>query len=257
MATTARSRSTRDRPAKPPLSEQAIVDAGLEICRAEGLDAVTMRRVAAALDTGAASLYVYVRNRDQLVDAMVDRAFGEIELVVPDPANWREQLFAILDRFRAVLEAHPGMATMLVGVPTAGGEGPAAGAIDDNGLAGMENLLALLDVGGIDPQGAAWACDILMLIVAATATEADIRRAAGYLTDEDFAQAVQHLHTTFSGLPVQRFPQIVAHADELVTGDGARRFRFAIETFLDGLVARAARVRAAEAAEAAEAAQRV
>ena len=248
MSTTARSRSTRDRPAKTPLSEQAIVDAGLEICRAEGLAAVTMRRVAAALDTGAASLYVYVRNRDELVDLMVDRAFGQIEPVEPDQAQWREQLFEILDRFRAVLEAHPGMAAMLAGVPTAGADTPAVGAVDDNGLAGMENLLALLQAGGIDRQGAAWACDILMLIVAATANEADIRRAAGYNSPGDFAHAVQHLHAIFSGLSVERFPLIVAHADELVTGDGDDRFRFGIETFLDGLVARAARVRAGQRA---------
>ena len=246
MSTTARSRSTRDRPAKTPLSEHAIVEAGLEICRAEGLDAVTMRRVAAALDTGAASLYVYVRNRDDLVDAMVDRAFGEVAPVTPDPQRWREQLFEMLNRFRAVLEAHPGMATMLVGVPTAGRDDPAGGPIDDSGFAGMENLLALLRAGGIDRQGAAWACDILMLIVAATATETDIRRAAGYVTREDFAGAVAHLRAIFSGLPVQRFPLIVAHADELVAGDGDDRFRFAIETFLDGLVARAARLRAAD-----------
>jgi AcrR family transcriptional regulator len=248
MATTARSRSTRDRPAKTPLSERAIVDAGLAICRAEGLAAVTMRRVAAALDTGAASLYVYVRNRDELVDAMIDRAFGEITPVVPDPARWREQVFGMLDGFRAVLEAHPGMAALLAGVPTAGGDDPAGYTVEDNGLAGMENLLSLLQAGGIDRQSAAWACDAMMLIVAATATEADIRRAAGFTTADDFAETVQRLHTTFSGLPVERFPQIVAHADELVTGDGDDRFRFAIETFREGLVARAARVRTAHRA---------
>jgi AcrR family transcriptional regulator len=47
-------RSTRDRPAKPALSREAVVDAGLHVLRAEGIDAVTMRRVAAALDTGPA-----------------------------------------------------------------------------------------------------------------------------------------------------------------------------------------------------------
>ena len=56
----ARQRSTRDRPAKPPLSVDAVVDAALAVLQADGLEAVTMRRVAAALDTGAASLYVYV-----------------------------------------------------------------------------------------------------------------------------------------------------------------------------------------------------
>jgi AcrR family transcriptional regulator len=52
MATSPRSR--RDRPAKPALSREAIVDAGLAIVREEGIDALTMRRLAQALDTGPA-----------------------------------------------------------------------------------------------------------------------------------------------------------------------------------------------------------
>jgi hypothetical protein len=59
-----RHRSTRDRPAKTPLSEDAVVDAVLAILRSDGLEAVTVRRVAHALDTGAASLYVYVSGRE-------------------------------------------------------------------------------------------------------------------------------------------------------------------------------------------------
>ena len=73
MNTSVRHRSTRDRPAKAPLSEEAIVDAALAILKSEGLEAVTMRRVAAALDTGAASLYVYVSGREGLLQAMLDR----------------------------------------------------------------------------------------------------------------------------------------------------------------------------------------
>ncbi len=73
-----RHRSTRDRPAKAPLSEDAVVDAALAILRSDGLDAVTMRRVAAALDTGAASLYVYVSGREGLFQAMLDRVTASI-----------------------------------------------------------------------------------------------------------------------------------------------------------------------------------
>src|SRR6185437_5949243 len=73
-------RSTRDRPAKPPLSKDAIVDAALAILRAEGLGAVSMRRVAAALDTGPGSLYVYVSGRDGLLAEMSDRITATIEL---------------------------------------------------------------------------------------------------------------------------------------------------------------------------------
>ena len=83
-------RSTRDRPAKAPLSREAVVDAGLSVLRRAGLDAVTMRAVAAELDTGAASLYVYVANRDELLNQMFDAVASEVDLgPEPDPACWR------------------------------------------------------------------------------------------------------------------------------------------------------------------------
>src|ERR1700761_5081101 len=91
-------RSTRDRPAKAPLSERVIVEAALEILRADGLDAVTMRRVAAELDTGPPSLYVYIRGRDELRAAMLDRVSATIALEHPDPDRWREQVHSLLDR---------------------------------------------------------------------------------------------------------------------------------------------------------------
>jgi len=221
-----RPRSTRDRPAKAPLSENAIVDAALAITRAEGLDAVTMRRVAAALDTGAASLYVYVRNRDELLRAMMDRVAGTVPPIAPDQERWREQVHDLMCGLRDALEAHPGLASVLTGEPPT----------TENALAGAESLLGILLAGGIAPQDASWAVDILMLIVTATATEADIRRASG---DGDFD--IFRIRDTFEGLSPTRFPLLVGHASELIAGTGDERFRFAIDTFLDGLAARAAR----------------
>jgi AcrR family transcriptional regulator len=224
-------RSTRDRPAKAPLSENAIVDAALAITRAEGLDAVTMRRVAAELDTGAASLYVYVRNRDELLRAMLDRVAGTVPRVASEPGRWREQVHDLMRGFRDALEAYPGLASVLTGdVPTT-----------ENVLAGAESLLGILLEGGIASQDASWAVDILMLIMTATATETDIRRAAGRTTDADREDAVARIRDVFAGLPPARFPLLMGHASELVAGAGEERFRFAIDTFLDGLVARAAR----------------
>jgi AcrR family transcriptional regulator len=224
MDAPARSRSTRDRPAKAPLSEQAVVDAALAIAKKEGLAAVTMRRVAAELDTGPASLYVYVSNRDELLHAMLSRVAADIPRVEPDPKRWREQLFDLLDAFRVALEAHPGLSKVLPGVPV----------VTESSLASIENLLGLLVAGGIEPQEAAWACDILMLIVTATASEADVRAAVGHTFDADF---VEQMRSTFAAAPADRYPNVASHAAELVAGDGDDRFRFSIETFLDGLVA--------------------
>lgn len=237
MATSPRSpapahpRSTRDRPAKAPLSEEAIVDAALAITKAEGFEAVTMRRVAAELDTGAASLYVYVRNRDELLQAMFDRAFDPMALVEPDPKRWREQVHHLLGTFLKTLGDYPGLAGSLpVGPPTS-----------ENSLAGAENLFGILLAGGIETQDAAWACDILALIVTATATENDVRRAALAGSGEDRDEVVGRIRARFAALPPDRFPNLTTHLDVMTAGDGDDRFRFAIDTFLDGLVARSSR----------------
>src|SRR3984957_11708676 len=166
MSPSVRHRSTRDRPAKAPLSEDAVVDAALAILKSEGLEAVTMRRVAAALDTGAASLYVYVSGREALLQAMLDRVTATIELEAPDASRWRAQLQSLLQRVQHALVAHPGIATVtLVDSPTS-----------EAVLRLTENLLGLLLAGGLDPQDAAWACDLLISLVTAVAREDGVGR---------------------------------------------------------------------------------
>jgi AcrR family transcriptional regulator len=221
-------RSTRDRPAKAPLSEEAVVDAGLAILKSDGLEAVTMRRVAAALDTGAASLYVYVSGREGLLQAMLDRVTATIELEPPDPSRWRAQLHSLLWGLHQALLAHPGMAALTLADPPT----------TETVLRLAENLLGILLAGGLTPQDAAWACDILVLLVTAVASEDDVRRARRGDGDRE---DVDEIYTTLAGLPPERFPLITAHAAEMVAGDGDERFRFAIDVVVDGVVARAAR----------------
>src|ERR1700691_1279578 len=105
--------SRRERPAKPALSRAGIVATALALMRAEGLDRVTMRRLAAELDTGAASLYVYVRNNAERHAAMLEDLLGQIDLSpVTAPASsaapasssgdWQERLIAVLTSYTAI-----------------------------------------------------------------------------------------------------------------------------------------------------------
>ena len=85
--------------------------AALEIAREEGVDALSMRRLAQALDTGPASLYVYVANRDELHALLFDAAIGTIETEPTDPERWREQLKALGRRMvKMMAEDFPGIA---------------------------------------------------------------------------------------------------------------------------------------------------
>ncbi len=212
-----RRRSTRDRPAKAPLSEDAIVDAGLAILRSEGLDAMTMRRVAAALDTAAGSLYVYVNGRDGLLQAVFDRVIATIELEAPDPTQWRAQLLALMGRMRQALVDHPGSATAAMIDP------PRTTAV----LRLLENLLGILTAGGMNIQTAVWTADILAAHATYAAIEAEVRHA----NPETIAG---ELSANFARLPATDFPLLTAHAAELVTGSVDARFHFAIDAIVDG-----------------------
>ncbi|MGH3798486.1 MAG: TetR/AcrR family transcriptional regulator [Pseudonocardiaceae bacterium] len=77
----------------PEWSCELITTAAVAVADAEGLAAVTMRRVAAELGAGAASLYRHVATRDDLVDLMVDRALGEMD-PIPDTGHWRADVVA-------------------------------------------------------------------------------------------------------------------------------------------------------------------
>ena len=164
-----RQRSTRDRPAKAPLSVGAIVDAALAILQSEGLEAVTMRRVAAALDTGAASLYVYVSSREGLQLAMLDRVATGWKY--PDPFTM----------------ARPVARTPHADAPSARrssrycGDDLGLSAHDRGGTALTENLLGI--AGGIDPERRL-GLQLLVLLVTGVASEDDVRRARGNNTDD-------------------------------------------------------------------------
>ena len=161
--------SRRERPAKPALTRAGIVAAALAVMRAEGLDRVTMRRLAAELDTGAASLYVYVRNTAELHAAMLEELLGQIDLSpVTAAGDWQERLIAVLTSYTAILFEHPGLAqSALVTRPS----GPAYFGL-------VEAILALLDAGGVSPDRASWAMDLLLHVATATAVEHGTRERA-------------------------------------------------------------------------------
>jgi AcrR family transcriptional regulator len=93
-------------PKRTGLTERLIARTALERLDAEGLDQVTMRGIAAALDVSPMTLYSYVTDRDALLDAITQIIYAEIE--APDPsAGPRESLRLLMHSARTVLLAHP------------------------------------------------------------------------------------------------------------------------------------------------------
>lgn len=109
--------SATGRPAE--WSREQITTAAVTVADAEGLAAVTMRRVATELGTGAASLYRHVETRDDLLDLMVDRAFEEMELLDPS-GDWRADLVTECMTRLAYLRRRPWVVDGIVARPPIG-----------------------------------------------------------------------------------------------------------------------------------------
>jgi AcrR family transcriptional regulator len=214
------------RAARQPLTRERIVDAALRVLDRDGLDAVSMRRVGQELATGAASLYVHVANKDELLELMLDRVAGEIRVPAPDPARWREQVEELGRAIRGALLAHPGIARVSVaGVPA----GP-------NALALTEGALAILRAGGLTERAAAWAVDRLILYVSADAVEESAERARrlGPEPVEPPGERRARVGAWLAGLPPDRFPNTVALVDAFMAS-GDDRFEFGLGLLVRGL----------------------
>jgi len=223
-------RPTRKRPVKPPLSRDAIVDAAMGILDGEGLDAVTMRRIAEELNTGPASLYAHVSNKDELHELMYDRVCGEMELPAPDGTNWREPAKQWMRNLHATLARHRDVARVSI----------AAIPMGPNVLRSGESLLAILRAGGVPDQAASWAMDLFLNYVTTAVYEGSLMADRGGW--EHFQERISELNAYFRSLPPAEFPNTAALADTLTAGDGDARFEFGIEVIVAGLAAYAAGV---------------
>lgn len=213
-------RSRRERPAKPALTRAGIVAAAVEIMRAEGLAKVTMRRLAQELDTGPASLYVYVRNTAELHAAILDELLGTVD-AAPADGDWRERLEKVLTSYTAVLFEYRGLAqSALVARPSG-----------EHYLNLLETLLALLDEGGVPSGQAAWGIDLLLQHATATAAEHTTRQQTAGAQDEWDA-----LFGALRGASDETHPHIADRAAEMLSGEPASRLSWGFRTLINGIL---------------------
>ena len=215
----------RGRPARAPLTQQAIVDAALRVLEHEGAEKLSMRRVADELGTGAASLYWHVASKDELVNLLVDRVASEIQVPPPDPDRWQEQLKEWMLQARQVFKRYPGVAGLTLGrVP-----------IGPNLVRWTEWLLALLRGAGIPDRIAAYAGDLGGLYLGASAYEEGMPLPSPTGEDLPPEKILAMFRGYYESLPADRFPNVHATLDVLFSGGPDERFELGVDVIIRGL----------------------
>jgi AcrR family transcriptional regulator len=211
---------------KDLITPAQVIDTALSVIATEGYEALTMRRLAGALDTGPASLYAHVVNKADLDELLIGRLCAELVLPEPDPTAWREQISGVCTQLRDRYLTYPGISRAAYAMaPT-----------DREILRVSEGMLAILLAGGVAPQAAAWAIDALLLYIAAYCLEVSIVERRRDHDDADWVIDTDELKHRLTALPAGTFPHTTRYAAELTAGRAHDRFDFTLALMINGLV---------------------
>jgi AcrR family transcriptional regulator len=209
-------RQARRRPRADGLTIERIIEVALCVVDRDGLDALTVRRLADDLGTGSASLYRHFASRDELLVLMVDHVLGEIQLPEPELTG-RQKVEWLSGELRRVLVAHSNVLPALTASPLLG----------PNAMRGAENGLANLLDAGFEPATAVPA--YLALIDYVLGTVYFDTSSAGRSSGGD------NPSNLFRALPDDGFPTLRANQAAFDRPSFDEVFAFGLTTFLDGL----------------------
>jgi AcrR family transcriptional regulator len=207
------------------LNRETIVDVALELVDAEGLEGLSMRRVAERLETGPASLYAHVANKDELMELVYDRVLAEVHVPEPDKRRWEEQLKDALRQLYDVLIAHGDIAFVsMARVP-----------IGPNMLRVAEGTTAILRAGGVPDRVAGLAMDFASLAVNSLAYEQSLYPKNA--TEEQIEAYYEQVAGYFASLPADRFPTLASMSNALTDPGPDERLEFAFDVLVQGIAA--------------------
>ncbi|MFC0533759.1 TetR/AcrR family transcriptional regulator [Phytohabitans kaempferiae] len=204
----------RTRGPRPALTLASIADAAIRVADEEGLDAVSMQRVAAALGVTKMALYRYVPSKAELLAVMTEVAVGEPPAIYNVPGGWRRKIEEWAEMLRATWQEHPWLPTAtlgerLMGPRETGWAEVAVSALEGTGLSGAERMNAVFLVSGHvrNTQSQPWIAD---------------PRLSPLLTDLVRREK-------------ERFSALVAAIDDTGPDAGDNGWSFGLNRILDGL----------------------
>ena len=207
------------------LTRDSVLAAALRLVDAEGVDALTMRRLGQELGRDPMALYRYADSRAALLDGVAETVLAELT-VVADGADWQTQLRRIGHDFRRLALAHPHVVLLIVARPLA----TPLGLRPLGTLRPLEQVLGLLSAAGFAPD---WALHVYRAYVGVLHGHV-LNELQEVLVDPQETGAL--LRLGLDRLSAQQFPHIRGLAAALLAGyDGAAELDVLLDILLDGL----------------------
>ncbi|MFG2044485.1 TetR/AcrR family transcriptional regulator [Dactylosporangium sp. NPDC048998] len=211
----------------PSYSLAQVAEAAIEIADRDGIEAVSMRKVAASLGTGAMSLYRYVENKESLCALMLDHIHGETKLP-PPVGDWRHDLRTVAAQLRDTQLTHPWLARIAAGRPAMG---PNMLVIFEHAMAVLDGVgLSIEDMLGIFSMVASWVGGFVQEELA----EQEARRNMGIDEVEWNKRMADYLERLTSGGEYPYFTRVVREGAD---HDFQTRFERGLDRIIAGIAA--------------------
>lgn len=212
---------------RPRLSKAAVVERGLALADAEGLESVTIRRLAAELGVTPMALYWHFRNKDELMIGLADAVWAEFDVNVDPSADWSAQLRFLLESLVRVLRRHPAASQLLTGSEKRTSEAA---------MVATETALEVLRRGGFDTEySAAIVRHALFTGVMLAMSEPGFEPG---MTEAERAEHMRQMRVRLALLPPDRFPRTIDAAVPMTSCDNPdRHYEIGIEVFVAGVQA--------------------
>jgi AcrR family transcriptional regulator len=220
----------------PTYSREQITKAAIKIADADGLEAVTMRRIAREVSAGAMSLYRYIGSKDDLMELMVDAVQAEDPLPDKPSGDWRADLTELAERGRAMMFRHPWTTVVSTTRPSFGPNSLrifeySLSCVDGLGLSIDEMLAIVLNLIGY-----------VRSFVQNALAEAETLRRTKMTEDQWRTTQGPYLQQIIDSGQYPLFTKVIIEA-ALPHLDPDRAFRFGLDNLLDGIAAKLERQR--------------
>jgi AcrR family transcriptional regulator len=217
--------------AKSDLNRAAIVARALDIADAEGLEAITIRRISREFGVTPMALYWHVANKDELLAAMGDALLAGVTLP-PATGPWHVQLRGVIDVLIRELARHPAAAELVF---------PRV-LVAEAGLELTEFTLTLLEEAGFTPEQAADLARMGLQTAMMLVAQRPGAESQAAMEERDALLAAKRAHV--QSLPVDRFPHVQAAAVTLTDcDDEAAYYGFGVDLYIEGAQALLRRVK--------------
>ncbi len=206
------------------LSREVILEAALAISDTEGIEAITIRKIATELGASPMGVYRHFENKVEILSGLVERVIGIYDVTGHDvdPSDWESWSRETCARMRSGMVSHPGI------IPLLGSSAEAGESVVDV----LEAFLGVLRQAGFEEDAVSLFFSLISYTIGSSAIESSVVNFMVTLQDREVGEVLTEMQERYANVPLDRYPNVIASASRLIDFSKPEEFLFGLDAIL-------------------------